>query len=213
MAESSTSKQIRSVNIYNSLKNDYPGVTTFLDHKSPFQLLIAVILSAQCTDERVNLTTPALFDAYPTPDLLSVASEEHVQFLLKSINYFKTKAKNIIKTAHILIEKFNGVVPDDLDQLIALPGVGRKTANVVLGQAFDKPGITVDTHLKRLVNRMGFTKEKDPVKVEFDLQKIWDPEIWSDMSTLLIVHGRKICSSRKPLCDTCSVALFCKKNI
>ena len=133
--------------------------------------------------------------------------------LLSSVNYYKTKAKNIQKTATILVEKFNSEVPDNLADLILLPGVGRKTANVVLGQAFDKPGITVDTHLKRLCNRMGFTNETDAVKLEFALQKIWPATIWSDFSTLLIYHGRQFCMARNPNCDACTVNTICLKRI
>tara|TARA_E500000178_G_C16913515_1_gene703800 strand:- start:242 stop:889 length:648 start_codon:yes stop_codon:yes gene_type:complete len=210
--ESKKSKSERAAQIYAQLKHDYPGLSTFLTHKNPFELLIAVILSAQCTDERVNLTTPDLFNAFPTAERLMNGDLELITELLSSINYYKTKAKNIQKTATILVEKFGGVVPDTLDDLIILPGVGRKTANVVLGQAFGKPGITVDTHLKRLCQRMGFTKQQDAVKVEFDLQKIWDSSIWSDFSTLLIFHGRQICKARKPLCEECNVNQICLKK-
>ena len=191
---------------------DYPGLTTFLTHESPFQLLIAVILSAQCTDERVNLTTPALFAAYPTAEAMKGAEVDHLMMLLRSINYYKTKAKNIKLTATMVADQFNGKVPDTMESLISFPGVGRKTANVVLGQAFGKPGITVDTHLKRLTRRMGFTKALDAVKVEFELQSIWNPDIWSDFSSVLIVHGRQVCHSRKPQCESCSVAHYCKKK-
>ena len=188
--------QGRQVKELEQLLSDYPGLTTFLDHKNNFELLIAVILSAQCTDERVNLTTPALFDAFPTPESFKNGDLLAITDLLKSVNYYKTKAKNIQKTCQLLVDKFDSQVPDTLDDLIGLPGVGRKTANVVLGQAFGKPGITVDTHLKRLTQRMGFTKQQDAVKVEFDLQKVWDIEIWSEMSTLLIYHGRQVVSLR-----------------
>ena len=211
--ESQQSKHDRSIKIYTQLKSDYPNLTTFLDHKNEFELLIAVILSAQCTDERVNLTTPALFAAYPTPLAMMQADLLDITDLLSSVNYYKTKAKNIQKTATILVEKFNSEVPDNLADLILLPGVGRKTANVVLGQAFDKPGITVDTHLKRLCNRMGFTNETDAVKLEFALQKIWPATIWSDFSTLLIYHGRQFCMARKPNCDACTVNTVCLKRI
>ena len=144
-----------------------------------------------------------MFAAYPTAEAMKDADVDHLMMLLRSINYYKTKAKNIKLTASMVADQFNGKVPDTMESLISFPGVGRKTANVVLGQAFGKPGITVDTHLKRLTRRMGFTKALDAVKVEFELQSIWNPDIWSDFSSVLIVHGRQVCHSRKPQCESC----------
>ena len=178
------------------LKKAYPNLTTFLDHKNDFELLIAVILSAQCTDERVNLTT-ALFKRFPNAKQLGEGDLDEIKECIKSINFFNNKSKNIKETGIILHNQYNGSVPNTLNELIKLPGVGRKTANVILGQAFGKPGITVDTHVNRLSRRLGFTRKTDAVPIEMDLQKAWDESIWSDFSTLLIYHGRQICSARK----------------
>ena len=209
MRESIANANTRAIKIFDVLKETYPPVTTFLTHKNEFELLIAVILSAQCTDERVNMVTPALFDALPTPKIMANADIDTIRDLIKSINFCNNKAKNIQATAQILMDDHNSQVPADLDALIALPGVGRKTANVILGQAFDIPGITVDTHVKRLTNRLGFSKKDDAVKIEFDLIKRWPKEIWIDMSTLLILHGRTICPARKPNCKDCQIKQYC----
>ena len=209
MRESKKNKQHRAVTIFDILKDTYPPVTTFLTHKNEFELLIAVILSAQCTDDRVNMVTPALFDSLPTPQAFVDADLDDIKDLIKSINFFNNKAKNIQATAQILLDDHDGTVPPNLDDLIKLPGVGRKTANVVLGQAFDIPGITVDTHVKRLSQRLGFTKHDDAVKAEFDLNSIWPKETWIDFSSLLILHGRKVCNARKPKCSECVVREYC----
>ncbi len=211
--ESNTSKQNRAVSIFNILKKKNPEVATFLDHKNTFELLIAVILSAQCTDERVNMVTPELFKSFPTPLSFKNGSVDEIREKIKSINFCNNKAINIKKTGQIICDKYNNKVPDTLKDLVMLPGVGRKTANVVLGQAFNKPGITVDTHVKRLTKRMGFTVANDPVKIEMDCQKVWPEEIWSDFSTHLIIHGRTICPARKPRCEECDVADFCLKRL
>ncbi len=184
---------------------------TFLRHDSSFQLLIATILSAQCTDERVNKVSPALFKQFPTALELGLASLDEIKHLIRSINFFNNKAQNIQKTAQILTQKWSGAVPPVLNELIQLPGVGRKTANVVLGQAFNIPGITVDTHVKRLVKRLHFAVSEDPVKIEQELMRLWPTKIWNTFSTVLIVHGRKICKSRRPDCSACSLALFCPR--
>lgn len=209
MRESLAKKQERAVSIFRVLDEKYPDVGTFLDHETPFQLLIAVIMSAQCTDARVNLVTPRLFSEFPGPDELADASLEAVVECIKSVNFFNNKAKNIIETARIIRDKHNGVVPPVLDELILLPGVGRKTANVVLGQSFGMPGITVDTHVRRLVTRWGFTKNEDAVKIEYDLMKVWPKEIWSDFSSVAILHGRETCKAARPLCAGCLLAAFC----
>ncbi|MAQ63869.1 MAG: endonuclease III [Actinobacteria bacterium] len=207
--ESLPKKQKRSQIIFKTLLQNHPTLSTFLTHKNPFELLIAVILSAQCTDERVNLTTPALFEDFPTPQKLALAKESDVMELIKSINYYKTKAKNIIKTSQNLVKKFHGSVPDTLEELISLPGVGRKTANVLLGQAFGKPGITVDTHVKRVSTRLGFTRQIDATKIEYDLQKVWKQTIWTDLSTHLIYHGRQRCKPKHPICNDCTINKHC----
>ncbi len=202
-------KRRRALVIFEILNTLYPNVSTFLTHGTPFQLLIAVILSAQCTDERVNMVTPDLFAAYPDPERLGFASQEAVKHLIRSINFCNAKADNIIRTAAIIHTQHQDQVPHDLDALIALPGVGRKTANVVRGQAFGYPGITVDTHVRRLANRLGFVTNDDPEKIEFELATIWPDSIWTDFSTKLIVHGRQVCHSRKPNCDGCAIGHTC----
>lgn len=207
--ESIANARSRSIAIFKALQLEYPPVTTFLDHKNTFELLIAVILSAQCTDARVNMVTPALFDAFPTPKSFVNAHLDDIKSAIKSINFFNNKAKNIQKTCEIIINRFNNKVPRSLNDLITLPGVGRKTANVILGQAFQIPGITVDTHVKRLSTRLGFTNQNDAVKAEFDLIKRWPEDIWIDMSSLLILHGRSICHARKPMCSDCIISQHC----
>ena len=209
MRESIKHANARAIHVFNILKEHYPPVTTFLTHNNEFELLVAVILSAQCTDARVNLVTPALFDVLPTPQAFASAPLDDIKSLIKSINFFNNKAINIQKTSQMLLDIHRGIVPSTLNELIQLPGVGRKTANVVLGQAFNIPGITVDTHVKRLSNRLGFTTKKDAVKAEFDLIKRWPQDIWIDMSSLLILHGRQICDARRPKCQTCVISKFC----
>lgn len=205
-------KKERALHVYANLDKKYPNVTTFLTHNSTFELLIAVILSAQCTDARVNLVTPNLFKRFPNPENLAYADIDSVRNAIKSINFFNNKAINIQKTAKLIYEKYNNTVPDTLDALIELAGVGRKTANVVLGQAFGIPGITVDTHVKRVSNRLGFTKHTDAVKAERDLMTLWPKNIWSNFSTVLILHGRDVCDSRKPKCDLCSFGQICPSS-
>lgn len=206
-------KKERALKVFEILNAKYPDVGTFLDHKNSFELLIAVILSAQCTDERVNMVTPLLFERFPTPEALYKADIEYIAETIKSINFFNNKAKNIQATAGILFTTYSSEVPDTLEQLVELPGVGRKTANVVLGQAFGKPGITVDTHVKRVSNRLGFTKHQDPVKAEYDLMKCWPKEIWSDFSSIMILHGRHTCKAQRPLCISCEFLEFCPGKI
>ena len=209
--ESLANKKKRALEIHTLLLAQYPGLSTFLTHQNTFELLIAVILSAQCTDERVNLTTPALFKALPTPELMAQAPLDSIKELIKSINFFNNKAKNIKACAGMLVDLHHSQVPNTLEDLVKLPGVGRKTANVVLGQAFGIPGITVDTHVKRLSQRLGFTKQNDALKAEKDLMKLWPSGTWNDFSTTLIVHGRKICGARKPNCKNCLLNDLCPK--
>ena len=212
MRESLKNKQTRAIQIHDLLLEQYPGLSTFLEHKNTFELLIAVILSAQCTDERVNLTTPALFKAYPDAKSMAEAPLDHLKKLIQSINFFNNKSQNIKRCSQQIIEKHQGKVPNSLEALTALAGVGRKTANVVLGKAFDIPGITVDTHVKRLSKRLGFTKNSDAVKAEQDLMKIWPTDTWNTFSTTLIYHGRQQCPARNPKCETCFLTHLCPKN-
>lgn len=201
-----------AIKVYETLDLQYPNVSTFLNHGSPFQLLVAVIMSAQCTDARVNLVTPALFEKFPTPEAMSQGSVDEIRELIKSISFCNVKALHIQETAVQIMTRFGGEVPSTLDELITFPGVGRKTANVILGQIFGLPGITVDTHVKRLSRRMGFTKQEDPVKVEQDLMKLWPIEIWSNFSTVLILHGRQTCHARRPDCENCVFVTDCPRN-
>ena len=195
--------------IYRILTKEYPNVKCELDFKTPFQLLVATVLSAQCTDKRVNEVTPELFKKFGTPEKMSKAKQAEIEKLIKSAGFFRVKAKNIKGLSKKLVEDYQGRLPKKLDELIKLPGVGRKTANVVLGHAFGIPGITVDTHFGRLSRRFGWTKEKDPVKVEFAVQKLIPEREWTNLSQRLIWHGRRICTARKPKCSICPLAKLC----
>ena len=195
--------------IYRILTKRYPNVRCELDFKNPLQLLVATVLSAQCTDKRVNAVTPALFKRYKTAVDFAGANLRELQGIIKSTGFYRAKAKNIKGLAIKIITEYNGKVPNKLEELIKLPGVGRKTANVVLGHAFDTPGITVDTHFGRLSRRFGWTKETDPVKVEFAVQKLIPEREWTNLSQRMIWHGRRICHSRKPACGACPIAELC----
>lgn len=194
------------------LKKHYPDAHCALDHSTPFQLLVATILSAQCTDERVNKVTPMLFAQYPDPQSLSTASLDDVEQLIRSTNFFRNKAKNLIGMAQVLMDRFQGQIPMDLEALVTLPGVGRKTANVVLGNAFNiTSGIVVDTHVARLSQRLGWSGQKEPVKIEADLMKIIPRNHWVQISHELIFHGRQICKARRPDCENCFLVEICPK--
>lgn len=196
------------------LKILYPDAHCSLLHKTPFQLLIATMLSAQTTDEKVNQVTVQLFEDYPTSADLAGADLLEVEARISSINYYKTKAKNIIATAQILESNYNGVVPQDLEKLIELPGVGRKTANVVLGNAFNiASGIVVDTHVGRLSRRLGWTRQTDPQRVDSTLQRFISKKDWIMVSHVLIYHGRKVCMARNPQCHHCELASLCLRRI
>jgi len=195
--------------IYRALTKEFPVVRCELDFKTPYQLLVATVLSAQCTDKRVNEVTPALFKKYPTPQKMAKASQRDIEKLIKSAGFFRTKAKNIKGLSTKLVDEYKGKVPDELEELIKLPGVGRKTANVVLGHAFGKPGITVDTHFGRLSRRFKWTKQTDPVKVEFEIAELFPPKDWTNLSTRLIWHGRRYCTARSPKCSICPLAKLC----
>jgi endonuclease-3 len=191
------------------LEQAYPQAVTALDYESPFTLLIAVILSAQCTDARVNLTTPALFAAYPTPAALGAAKQEDVEAIVKSCGFFRMKAKNIIAAAKAIAESTTGDVPHEREALEALPGVGRKTANVVLSVAFEEAAFAVDTHVFRVSHRLGLTLGKTPRAVEDDVVKLVPPEKLRHAHHWLILHGRGICKAPTPLCDRCPVNEIC----
>ena len=211
--ESKKARRQRAEKIYDLLREEYPDAHCELDFRNPFELAVATILSAQTTDVRVNETTPELFDRYPDAEALANARQEDVQEIIRSTGFFRNKAKNIIGFARGLMADHDGEVPRDLDALTDLPGVGRKTANVILGNAFDiNEGVVVDTHVKRLSKRLGLTKETTPVKVERDLIELFPRERWTMLSHLLIWHGRRICDARKPLCQECVLAHLCPSS-
>jgi endonuclease-3 len=194
------------------LKSAYPEATCALIHSDPYQLLVATILSAQCTDARVNLVTPALFRRYPDCARLAAADPAELEGLIRSTGFFRAKARNLRAMAGQVVERHGGRIPGDLDALTALSGVGRKTANVVLGTAFGlAEGIVVDTHVKRLARRIGLTSGTTPEQIERDLMKVIPRPEWVDLSHRLIQHGRKVCLARRPKCDLCTLAAFCPK--
>lgn len=191
------------------LVEEFPEARCELDHRNPFELLAATILSAQCTDARVNMVTPGLFKEFPTPEALAGADISRVEELVRSTGFYASKAKNLIGMARALVERFDGEVPRDLADLVTLPGVGRKTGNVVRSVAFQLPGLPVDTHVGRLSRRLGLTKEEDPVKVELELNKFLPPDEWGAFSLRLILHGRRTCDARKPKCRDCVLVDIC----
>ena len=209
MRKSLPENKVKAKAIYRQLTKSYPNVRCKLDYNSAFQLLVATVLSAQCTDKRVNQTTPALFKKYPNPKKMAKADLIDIRRLVKSTGFFRAKAKNIKGLSNKIMEEFDGDVPSNLDDLITLPGVGRKTANVVLGHAFGIPGITVDTHFGRLSRRFGWSKQNDPVKVEFEVGDLIAEKEWTNLSQRMIWHGRRICHSRKPACGACPLAKLC----
>lgn len=212
VAKPSKKVQDRATEVLRRLKSIYPEAVCELTHADAFQLLSATILSAQCTDARVNMVTPELFRHYPTPQALSVADVGHVEELVRSTGFYQTKAKNLIGMAHAVMTRFGGVVPHEIDDLVTLPGVGRKTANVLRSVVFDLPGLPVDTHVGRLSRRLELTKEEDPVKVEYALHALLPPEEWGEFSLRLILHGRRVCDAKKPMCVTCELADICPSS-
>jgi len=201
--------QRRLGKIADALVDTMPTAKMELDYRTPWELLVATILSAQCTDERVNRVTPALFRRYPSPAELGRASQRDVEDVIRSTGFFKSKAKNIIACSRAVEEKFHGRVPETMDELVGLPGVGRKTANVLLGNAFSKPAVVVDTHVKRVANRLGFTASDDPTRIEQDLQRLLPPARWTSVSQRLLLHGRYVCTARRPQCQRCSIYAYC----
>lgn len=195
--------------IYRALGRRYPHAGCELNFANPFQLICATVLSAQCTDKRVNLVTPNLFRRFPSPEKLAAAKASEVEGIIESTGFFRTKAAHLIGLSQKIVVEFAGEVPGRLEDLITLPGVGRKTANVVLGHAFGVPGITVDTHFGRLSRRFGWTESDDPVKVEFEVGALIPQKNWTTLSQRLIWHGRRICHARKPACGACPLAKLC----
>jgi len=204
-------KKERVLKIIEILKEEYPDALCSLTASNPFELLVAVRLSAQCTDARVNLVTPALFEKYKTLDDYCNADIKDIEKLIHSCGFYRSKAESIIGMAQMIRDKFDGRVPDTIDDLITLPGVGRKTANLIVGDIYGKESIVVDTHMIRISNRLGLVTDKDPKKIEFALKKIVPAEEGSDFCHRIVLFGRDTCSARKPLCDNCKLSDVCKK--
>jgi endonuclease III len=203
----------RAAMIYERLGREHPDAHCELDHETALQLLMATILSAQCTDKRVNLVTPALFKRFPSAETLAEANPEEVEDLVRTTGFFRNKTKSLIGMAGAVVERHHGQVPATMAELTKLPGVGRKTANVILGNAFDiNEGVVVDTHVGRLSLRLGLTRETDPVKVELQLMKLFPRKVWARLSHLLIFHGRRICIARAPKCELCVLSDICPSS-
>ena len=199
----------RARRINRELAQLYPYAHAELDFQNPFELLVATVLSAQTTDIRVNAVTPLLFARFPTPLAMAQAQQDQVEALIKSTGFYRAKAANLLALATRLVDEYDGVVPGSLDALVTLPGVGRKTANVVLGNAFGVPGITVDTHFMRLARRFGWTESSDPVRIEADVAALFERKDWTMLSHRVVFHGRRICHARKPACGACPIAPLC----
>lgn len=211
--ESKKARAERAGELYGLLEEEHPDAKCALEHRGAYELAVATILSAQTTDERVNMVTPELFARYPTVQALADAKQEEVEEIVRSTGFFRNKAHNIIGFAHAVTEEFGGEVPRTMAELNALPGVGRKTANVILGNAFGvNEGVVVDTHVKRLSGRLGLTRETNPDKVERDLMPLFPSERWTMLSHLLIYHGRRVCDARKPRCEACTLAGLCPSS-
>jgi endonuclease III len=202
-------KSARAKTITERLAEAYPEIKVPLEHRNNFELLIAVILSAQCTDDAVNKVTPELFRRYPNPAKLAQAVPGDIENLIRTLGLFRAKAKSLQRCARQLVEEFGGRVPSTMSELTRLAGVGRKTANVVLGHAFKIPGIVVDTHCRRVSRRLGLSRHQDPAKIERDLNRLLPPEAWSAFSHRLIIHGRRTCYARKPACERCVLNSLC----
>ena len=192
------------------LRLDYPEAICSLDAENPVQLIIATRLSAQCTDARVNLVTPKLFEKYPTLEDYASANIEDVEDIVRPCGFYHMKARDIIGMAQMILNEYGGVVPDTIDELVRLPGVGRKTANLIVGDVYKKPAVVADTHLIRISNRLGLVSTKDPYKVEMELKKLLPPEESNDFCHRCVLHGRAVCDARKPKCDVCNLKQVCK---
>ncbi len=212
-SETRASKGARALEIFRRLELEYPDVRCELDYSSPFQLLAATILSAQCTDKRVNMVTPALFARYPDPELLAAADPAELEALIKPTGFFRNKTKSLIGMAAALLDRFGGQVPRSMEELVTVPGAGRKTANVVLGTAFNQPeGVVVDTHVGRVSRRLGLVRADDPIRAEQELMRLFPREDWTALSHLLIFHGRRVCVARRPRCAECVLNDICPSS-
>jgi len=207
--ETSEQKRRRAQRIIEILVRAYPDARVTLDYRTPFELLVAAILAAQCTDVKVNQVTPDLFRLYPSPEAFAGADEAELQEAVRATGFFRQKARSIIEVAQDVLAKHGGRIPDTIEELTALRGVGRKTANLILGEVFGKQAIVVDTHVKRIAARLGLTEKTDPTKIEFDLMEVVPEENWTDLNHLLVFHGRAICKAPTPLCDRCPVLELC----
>ena len=209
ISKSATSQRDRAREVYARLTKLYPDIRCTLEYESPFQLLIMTALAAQCTDARVNIVCRDLFPRYPTPQAFLDGDVKDVERIIHSCGFYRQKAKNIMATCKSLVEQFGGEVPRTMEELVQLAGVGRKTANVVLGECFGHQGVIVDTHCTRLTNRLGFTKNQDAVKIEQDLMRVWPPEHWTLFSHFMVFHGRAVCTARSPKCSQCTLRDLC----
>ncbi len=199
----------RALLLFEKLNAAYPDAECSLDHANPLELMVATILSAQCTDVRVNVVTKELFAKFQSPMDYASKPRNELEDVIHSCGFYRSKAKNIARACQTILDEHDGEVPRTLDELVGLAGVGRKTANVILGTCFDTPGVVVDTHCGRIARRLGFTKKEDPTKVEFDLMKIWPHEYWSLFSHFMVFHGRAVCESRSPKCSECTLRELC----
>ena len=211
--ESKKARTERAATIYEILVAEYPDAECALRHASPYELAVATILSAQCTDARVNMVTPELFRRYPDPESLAAAVPAELEEVIRSTGFFRNKTRNLIGMANELVEAHGGQLPRSMKELSALPGIGRKTANVILGNAFGiDEGVVVDTHVKRLAGRMRFTTQSTPEKIEKDLMALFPRRVWTMLAHLLIQHGRQVCNARKPKCNQCAISHLCPSS-
>ena len=194
------------------MRKRYPDAATALTFSNPFELLVATVLAAQCTDKKVNEVTPVLFKKYEGPAEFARARTPSLEKIIKPTGFFRNKSKNLVALSKDIMEKHGGKVPDNMEDLVALKGVGRKTANVVLAGAYDTPGIIVDTHMIRITNRLKLTNKKDPVKIEHDMMDMLSRKVWSNFSFMIVLHGREVCKARKPLCHICNIEKWCPSS-
>lgn len=213
MTESKKKKKERALHVLNLLEEEYPDSKCSLHYRSPHELLIATILSAQCTDKRVNQVTPHLFEKYPTIEAFAHSDIQELSKDIHSCGYHNQKSKSIQGTALTLLQEYSGVVPNSMDALVALPGVGRKTANCVLGECFQVPSMVIDTHMVRIMNLLSFTQTKNPKKIELELMEMFPKEKWVKLTHMVIDHGRAVCIARRPQCDSCVLAQHCPSII
>lgn len=212
MEESLEEKRARLLKIIEILKKEYPDAKCTLNFRTPHELLVAGILAAQCTDERVNQVTPQVFAKYPTVEAFAEADQAELEELIKTTGFFRNKARSIIESARVIVSEYGGKVPDTVEELTKIPGVGRKTANLIAGVAYGRPAVIVDTHVRRIAARLGLTKEKEPEKIEADLWELLPPEEATQFNHLIVAHGRAVCKAPKPLCHICVIAHLCPEG-